>query len=242
MKLSPIQVLASAVGAVLAAVIASYFGVKGTVVGAALGSAVATIGTALVAHSMERTNEAVRPVVDRLRDPGAPAHAPPPPVPPPPPPSTLRRTTGPLRGGSMSGAAGRGRGVFRDNTLPWSTLIGAVLGVFVLAMLAITGIELALGNPLPTIYGTSVPHGSGTSVSGLFNSGTSHPTTTTTSSPHPTTTTTSPRQTTTTQRQTTTTVPRSTTTTASTTTTTSSTTTTTGPSSSNRAKDRTASP
>ena len=54
MKFSFRQILASVGGAVIAAIIASAFGVKGTIVGVAIGSAAATIGTALVAQSIER--------------------------------------------------------------------------------------------------------------------------------------------------------------------------------------------
>ena len=65
MKFSARQILASAAGAVIAAVIASAFGVKGTIVGVAIGSAAATFGTALVAQSIERGHEAVKQVVVR---------------------------------------------------------------------------------------------------------------------------------------------------------------------------------
>jgi hypothetical protein len=64
-KFSIRQILASAVGAVLAALIASAFGVKGTVVGVAIGSVAATMGTALVAQSIDRGHEAVKQVVVR---------------------------------------------------------------------------------------------------------------------------------------------------------------------------------
>jgi hypothetical protein len=67
-KFSGRQVLASAAGAVIAAVIASIFGVKGTIVGVAIGSAVATLGTAFVAQSIERGQEAVKQVVVRAPD------------------------------------------------------------------------------------------------------------------------------------------------------------------------------
>jgi hypothetical protein len=67
-KFSVRQILASAVGAVLAALIASSFGVTGTIIGVAIGSAVATIGTALVSQSIERGHEAVRQVVVRAPD------------------------------------------------------------------------------------------------------------------------------------------------------------------------------
>jgi hypothetical protein len=61
-KFSIRQILASAAGAVIAAVIASTFGVKGTVVGVAIGSMAATFGTALVAQSIERGQHAVKQV------------------------------------------------------------------------------------------------------------------------------------------------------------------------------------
>jgi hypothetical protein len=64
-KFSFRQILASAAGAVIAAIIASVFGVKGTIIGVAIGSAVATLGTALVAQSIERGQEAVKQVVVR---------------------------------------------------------------------------------------------------------------------------------------------------------------------------------
>jgi hypothetical protein len=62
-RLNPIQVAASAAGAVLAAVIASFFGVAGTIIGTAVGSIVATTVSAIVWESIERGHEAVRQVV-----------------------------------------------------------------------------------------------------------------------------------------------------------------------------------
>ncbi len=63
MKFSFRQILASTAGAVIAAIIASTFGVKGTIVGVAIGSAAATMATAFVAQSIERGHEAVKQVV-----------------------------------------------------------------------------------------------------------------------------------------------------------------------------------
>ena len=71
MKFSIRQILASAAGAVIAALIASVFGVKGTIVGVAIGSAAATFGTALVAQSIERGHDAVKQVVDRAPETGS---------------------------------------------------------------------------------------------------------------------------------------------------------------------------
>jgi hypothetical protein len=67
-KFSFRQILASAGGAVMAAVIASIFGVKGTIVGVAIGSAAATFGTTLVAQSIEHGRHAVKQVVVRVPD------------------------------------------------------------------------------------------------------------------------------------------------------------------------------
>jgi hypothetical protein len=67
-KFSIRQILASTAGAVIAAVVASIFGVKGTIVGVAIGSAAATMGTALVAQSIERGHDAVKQVAVRVPD------------------------------------------------------------------------------------------------------------------------------------------------------------------------------
>jgi hypothetical protein len=67
-KFSFRQILASTAGAVIAAVVASTFGVKGTIVGVAIGSAAATMGTALVAQSIERGHDAVKQVAVRVPD------------------------------------------------------------------------------------------------------------------------------------------------------------------------------
>ncbi len=68
MKFSVRQILASAAGAVIAALIASAFGVKGTIIGVAIGSAAATTGTALIAQSIDRGHEAVKQVAERAPD------------------------------------------------------------------------------------------------------------------------------------------------------------------------------
>jgi hypothetical protein len=64
-KFSIRQILASTAGAVSAAVIASVFGVKGTIVGVAIGSAAATMATAFVAQSIDRGHQVVKQVAVR---------------------------------------------------------------------------------------------------------------------------------------------------------------------------------
>ena len=66
MKFSFRQILASAAGAVIAALIASSFGVTGTIVGVAIGSMAATLGTALVSQSLERGQKVVKQAVVRV--------------------------------------------------------------------------------------------------------------------------------------------------------------------------------
>jgi hypothetical protein len=65
-KFSFRQILASTGGAVIAAIVASTFGVKGTIIGVAIGSAAATMGTALVAQSIDRGHDAVKQVAVRV--------------------------------------------------------------------------------------------------------------------------------------------------------------------------------
>lgn len=59
-QLSVAQVVAGALASVSAAVVASKFGLAGTLLGAAVTSVVATIGGALYRHSIERANARVR--------------------------------------------------------------------------------------------------------------------------------------------------------------------------------------
>ncbi len=58
--LSPVQILASVLAATSAAFVSSYFGVAGTVIGTALFSLVATVGTTLYSHSLTRTSVRLR--------------------------------------------------------------------------------------------------------------------------------------------------------------------------------------
>ena len=63
MKLSVKQIVASVFGALLAALLASFFGVKGTVVGVAIGSAAATIGSAVAFNSLDKGHKVVKEIV-----------------------------------------------------------------------------------------------------------------------------------------------------------------------------------
>jgi hypothetical protein len=221
LKFSYRQILASAGGAVLSAVIASIFGVKGTIVGVAIGSVAATTGTALLFQSIERTNQAVKQVVVRapessrlLRRLGGtratgvtesePAGA-----------SVLTEETATSAAQSeaavtaVTAAAGEpaadqtepvpatlGAPVAARSGLRWPVVAGVVAGVFVFSLLLVTGVELIAGRPLADLFGG---HSKGTSVGGVFSPTTTlPPPTTTTTTSSTTTTTTSPSSTTTT--------------------------------------------
>jgi hypothetical protein len=211
MKFSYRQILASAAGAVISAVIASTFGVTGTIVGVAIGSIAATTGTALVVQSIDRTNKAVKQVAVR-----APEN------------SVLRRLGGTKAAGvtrsesdsesavqdETATAASQATGsVDSESTaqMPaptgppvrlwnrrWPVIVLAIVGVFVFSLILVTVVELIAGRPLADLFGHS---GGGTTVEKIFEPSTTTlppPTTSTTTSTSSTTTTTSSSSSTTT--------------------------------------------
>lgn len=208
MKFSYRQIAASAAGAVLSAVIASIFGVKGTIVGVAIGSIAATTGTALVFQSIERTNRAVKQVVVRVPDnamvrrlggtkasgvtnsepslesavheEAATSAA-----------ATVvaaRTATGPVATSERQTSASIPLPPPRTTNLPWSQIVGVVVAVFVVSLLFVTVVELIAGRPLADLFGHG---GGGTTVEKIFE-------TPTTTLPPPTSTTTSTSSSTTT--------------------------------------------
>jgi hypothetical protein len=137
-SLSATQVIASALAATTATFAASYLGVAGTVIGAAVASVLTVIGNAVYSHSIRRTGERVRDAV-----PIAARWTPRTPLPEP----------GPL----PRRANERKRGT-------WQVMLAACLGVFAGVLVVITGVELVAGRPLTDVVrGTS---GSGTTVFG----------------------------------------------------------------------------
>jgi hypothetical protein len=77
LELSLTQIVASALAAMTAAVLASYLGVAGTVIGAAVFSIIGTSGSAIYSHSIRRTKARLRRTLVMPVHPGkAPSHAP----------------------------------------------------------------------------------------------------------------------------------------------------------------------
>jgi hypothetical protein len=289
-KFSVRQMLASAGGAVLAAVIASLFGVKGTIIGVAIGSLAATFGTAMVSQSIERGHAAVKQVVVKVPEranllrrlggtsasgqtaaaqPAADAHQVTEPV-------TTAPVAGdatshmavpsdetgvmeipqgdaePVRTTPMASDATTQIAVPSDDTgvmaipqpnpaavtsqlpvsgsepdtaempipvpparsIPWRTITGTAVVVFVLSLVLVTGIELIAGHPLSDLFGNnknndpSIVHiftpgpatttSTSTTTTSTSTTTTSTSSTTTTTTPGGTTTSTTPGQSTTT--------------------------------------------
>ncbi|MGH3944586.1 MAG: hypothetical protein ACRDSI_06015 [Pseudonocardiaceae bacterium] len=136
------QVAAAALAAVTTAVLGSLLGAAGTLIGAAGASVITTVGTALYQASLERSRERVRSLAQRARPwPTTPVGS---------------RTE---RSHSAAANAPFGDEQFPDSTcgpqpwdrsqrlktLRWGAVIVGAFGGFVLAMMVITGFEVASG-------------------------------------------------------------------------------------------------
>jgi len=142
LNLSASQLIASGLAAISSTVAASYFGVAGTVIGAALGAVITVTGNAVYGHYLRRTRDRVLDLAVAQRF------------------GTVR-TVAP---------AGAGRSV-TEPVVPrpgyrWrpKRLVLAAAGLFLVIMAATTGFEYASGRPLSaTVTGKA---GSGISVGG----------------------------------------------------------------------------
>jgi hypothetical protein len=146
-ELSATQLLASALAAITATIAASYLGVAGTVIGAALASVVSAIGTAVYSHSLRRTHARVREVVPARR--GGPDRTPPP---------ALHLSTSPdtsTSDGQRGTAERHGR---------WHSVAIGSLALFVTVLTFVTGVEIVTGRPLSDLVRGDT--GAGTTVFG----------------------------------------------------------------------------
>jgi len=158
LQLSPAQVSASVLAALTGALAASYLGVAGTIIGAAVMSLASTVGTAVYRYFLSRT-------ADRLRSAAVSRN-------PQPHPPGLAFLAGLHEAGPDSPPGHPG--VRRR----WAELTAAIALTFALAMTVITGIELAAGKPLDAIIWHR--HESGTSIRHVARRGAGSPRT-----PHP---------------------------------------------------------
>ena len=159
-QLSITQILASALAAITATFAASYFGVSGTIIGAALASVVTVVGNAVYSHSIQRTRAQLRVAV---------------------PFSLVHPLNAPV---AKAAAENRAEGEAPDRTrraFRWQHAAFAAAGLFLVIAGIVTGVELAAGRPL-----TSIVHdrsGSGTSLFGGSHPATTHTSPKTTPSP-----------------------------------------------------------
>jgi len=143
-----VQVAAGALASVSAAVLASLFGVAGTMIGAALASVVSTVGAAIYSDSLRRTHAGirrVRPLLRRGQTEGRPAGA-----------------------GSLPPLPAR-LNPRRSSARRWrrrSILAGTAVGVFGLAIGVVTAVELIGHEPVSALVGGS-GHAGGTTIGTL---------------------------------------------------------------------------
>jgi hypothetical protein len=170
-QLSPVQVAASALAAVSSAVVASFFGVAGTLIGAALASVIATVSGALYTESLTKTNTKLKRVLTGR--------------------SATPRSTSPAAGEDPATRAlpvhlDPRRAPAQRRRPRWSRVAVYAVAVFVVAMGIVTGIELIGQKPVSALVGSSSP--SDTTTLGELTNSSSHRATTPTAPSTPATT------------------------------------------------------
>lgn len=135
LQLSATQLAASALAAVTATIAASYLGVNGTVIGAAIASVLTVTGNAVYGHSLHRTTERVRSAVP-----------------------TTARWLPPARNEDEDGDERA-----QPNPQPRSQLTRrlaiASVGVFAAVLALVTSVELVAGRPLSDVLRGKSGHG-----------------------------------------------------------------------------------
>lgn len=141
--MSWVQVAGSALAAVSSAVLLSTLGVAGTVIGAALGSVIATVGSALYTRTLNASRQQVAAQTAALR---RVTHAR----------SELDEAEQAL---AVSGTTAQPRQSLTDRMarrgLSWKRLAAVAAGVFLAAMVAITAFELVTGEAVSQLTGGS---------------------------------------------------------------------------------------
>src|SRR3954451_8339151 len=160
--LSPVQVAASALAAVSSAVLLSFFGVAGTLIGAALASVISTVGATVYSASLRKTSERLRGVVTGRQqaaakgtvatsDPAATREMV----------AATRVLTTPARG--LPAGLDPRRAPARRFSPGWGRVAVYAAAVFVVAMGIVTGIELIGQKPVSALVSDSHTSG-GTTI------------------------------------------------------------------------------
>ncbi len=171
-EISLAQVATSALAAVSAAVLCSFFGVAGTIIGTAVTSLVATVAGAVYSYSLRRTRTRLR----RLHQAGA---------------------ASPSFPEVMKTVRQQGRRVL--GAVPWAPIAIGSLAVFVLSIGVVTVIEANAGETLSALLGVGNSGSRQTTLGSLTHAGPSRhhsrkpkPSPSPTASPSPTSTPTAP--------------------------------------------------
>lgn len=148
----------SALGAVTSAVVLSTLGVAGTLIGAALGSLVITVGGSIYSQSIERTKARIgsKVVNAKSRSGGredTPSGASTPDAHP-------ANATGSGEDPARSGRTGKRR-------LPWKRILGLAAALFAVTMAVILAFELATGRTVSSYTGGTTTTTGGTSIPGI---------------------------------------------------------------------------
>jgi hypothetical protein len=132
------KLLAGALAAVSGAVIASFFGVQGTLIGAALVSLLVAPAEALYTHSLVSAHKVAR--------------------------RSLLRRVGDQAGASEDGASEEGASQAQPQPIRWQRVAVAAVLAFGIAVAAITGVEAVANQPLASLVGSQPRQGGSTSV------------------------------------------------------------------------------
>ena len=150
LEINPVQVAASALAAVTSAILLSTLGTAGTIIGAALGSLIATAGAAIYSYSLRVGRESVA-----AAQAAAIAKV------------NRRRTGGSTRQIEVQARPmDQGRPPLREmlSRLPWKWIAMVAGAIFVVTMLVIVGFELLTGRSVSTYTGGSDGNGHHTSL------------------------------------------------------------------------------
>jgi hypothetical protein len=182
------KLLAGALAAVSGAVVASFFGVEGTLIGAALVSMLVAPAEAVYTHSLASAHRvARRSLVRRVGDQAGASE------------EAASEEGASEEAASEEGASEEGASEGHPQPIRWQRVAVAAVLAFGIAVVAITGVEAVANQPLASLVGTQPRQGGSTSVGVVVAGGdrsippaTQAPGTSTTSPSGPAPTTTAP--------------------------------------------------
>jgi hypothetical protein len=152
-QLSVPKLLGAALAAVSGAVVASLFGIEGTLIGAALVSLLVAPAEALYAHSLASAHRvARRSLVRRVGEQAGASQE-----------GTSQEGTS-QEGTSQEGTGQEGTGQADPKPIRWQRVAVAAVAAFGIAVVAITGVEAVANQPLASLVGSRPRPGASTSV------------------------------------------------------------------------------